>query len=286
MKAQSEAEIEALRHELDCMKQATSTLEETLRPDETAQEAPPSMAPASPVSAETASASANATATETSIDPTEEPAAPAAPSERDALDGDAPRKAGDAATDANIISIRIPDDLRPDRGRAGKPEETPVPAAAMVRLLPPMRLAFLTIIAVVAVASYLVASNVMEGNAERARVAMGIGIERVNQSANGGALQGTATDPDSIAEASAALDAELARLQALSRKVESLRLVLSERRGAGVTPVAAGADQVRAAERAPAGANWLLYMPVERAALVHYLAGRSWPGIQMAAQQQ
>jgi len=94
-----------------------------------------------------------------------------------------------------------------------------------------------------------------------------------------GVLHDTGTDAKSIATASASLDAELARLQVLSQKVVALRTALAVRRNATPTRMAA-------ADRAPStsGANWLLYMPVERPALVQYLAGRSWPGIQMAAQ--
>jgi hypothetical protein len=264
IKAKSEAEIEALRSELDAMKQAASTLETALHGDPCED------------------ADRTAAALETELEPATElelePATSAVPESvvpdsgdhgTEARDGVA--ASDDAAGEDAVPKLHISDEDRPEWAR---PPEDPVMESNLLRFLPPARAAFLAVVAIVAVVSYYVTTSIMDSRDGRMAVA-----GSAEPYAAEGVLRDTGTDAQSIAKASASLDAELARLQALSQKVAALRTALAVRRNATPTRMAA-------ADRAPSGsgASWLLYMPVERPALVQYLAGRSWPGIQMAAQ--
>jgi len=259
IKAKSEAEIEALRSELDAMKQAASTLETALHGDQgddaDCTAAAPETAPELETELET-SAPPDGVVPDSGDDGTETP------------DGVA---ASDDAADEDVApKLQISDEDRPEWARL---PEDPVVESSLLRFLPPAPAAFLAVVAVVAVVSYYVTTSTMESRDGRMVVAGGAGPYAAE-----GVLRDTGTDAESIAKASASLDAELARLGALSQKVAALQTALAVRRNA--TPT-----RMVAADRAPlgSGANWLLYMPVERPALVQYLAGRSWPGIQMAA---
>jgi hypothetical protein len=263
MKARSEAEIEALRSELDAMKQSASTLETALHGDRCED------------------ADRMAAALEPSTEPDSETSAPPECVVPDAGDDgievpDGVTASDDAASDAAVgeaiaPKIHLSDEDRPEWAR---PPEEPVVESNLLRFLPPARAAFLTVVAVVAVVSYYVTTSIMDSRDSRMVVAGGAGPYAAE-----GVLRDIGTDAKSIARASASLDAKLARLDVLSQKVAALRTALAVHRNATPTRMAA-------ADRVPpgSGANWLLYMPVERPALVQYLAGRSWPGIQMAAQ--
>lgn len=292
IKAQSDAEIDALRTELETMKQATSALEQTLHGDGTQREAaedgattspPAEPAPEAPPDTSVASCAADAPAVPAVDDMAAAEATAAEATAGEAASGetppdaDAPDQDADQDPDQDIApELRIADADRPEW--ADVPEAV-VAESRLLRVLPPARIAFLAVVGIVAVISYFVTTDIMESPAPRTVVAGGAGPDAVE-----GVLQDTGTDAKSIAAASAALDAELTRLQALSRKVESLRTVLAVRQRADGRPTPAATRAVAADRVSPTPqANWLLYMPVERAALVDYLAGRSWPGIQMAA---
>lgn len=260
MKAQSEAELEALRAQLESFKHTSSKVETAVDGDGRGRADVTARAEAAPVPPGT-------TVPDAAIDRTEAPDAAAAPAVtpagRDA--------AADHGADAGPApALRISDEDRPEWAR---PPEEPVAESNVLRLLPPARIAFLAVVGVVAVISYYVTLAIMDGRDRRTVVAGGAGVHAVE-----GVLHDTGTDPKSIAEASASIDAELARLAVLSRKVDSLRTEIAVR--SRTLPAA-----TTVADKAPSrpGANWLLYMPVERAALVDYLAGRSWPGMQTAA---
>jgi len=263
MKAKSEAEIDALRSELEKLKHATSTVEAALHDDARGGADSETSAAPPPESAETLSETApEATTVPDSTEAPDAGVAPAATAaERDAA-------TDDVADAAAAPALRIADEDRPEWTR---PQEEPVEESNVLRFLPPARIAFLAVVGIVAVISYYVTVAIMDGRDRRVVVAGGAGAAAVV-----GALHDTGTDPQSIAAASATLDAELARVSVLSKKVEALRTVLAVR---GRASTAVAADRVPAR----AGANWLLYMPVERPALVEYLAGRSWPGMQTAA---
>ncbi len=251
MKAKSEAEIEALRSKLESMKQATSTVETALRGDRSGDVDRSAPAP------DVAAAPPDSVVPESKADDT-------------AADDDI--AASDDAAGKDIApKLRVPDADRPEPAHL---EIDPVAESNLLRFLPPARIAFLAVVAVVALVSYFVTTSIIDNRDSRMVVASDAGPNGAE-----GVLHDTGTDAKSIATASASLDAELARLQVLSQKVVALRTALAVRRNATPTRMAA-------ADRAPSasGANWLLYMPVERPALVQYLAGRSWPGIQMAAQ--
>jgi len=266
IQAKSEAEIEALRSELESLKHATATVETALQDGPREDSDREAVAPAAPADIEPV----------TTIDPDrpdriEAPADGEAPAttaaERDAA-------SGDVAEAEAAPALRISDDDRPEWTR---PQEEPVAESNVLRFLPPARIAFLAVVGIVAVISYFVTAAIMDGRDRRTVVAGGAGTAAVV-----GTLQNTGTDPKSIAAAAAKLDAEMARLSAMSKKVESLRTVLAARGRAS------SAASTAAADRTPArtDANWLLYMPVERPALVEYLAGRSWPGMQTASRPQ
>lgn len=293
IKAQSEAEIEALRSELDAMKQATSTLETTLYSAEQG-DAGQTTPRADVVSDEVASVAAAGGEPDVRAATVAEAAADnhTAPSDEDAVrtlmsetTGDATPAGEKVRSDVAFPRLRVSVDDRPDWTHPQ--EEEPSASSNMLRFLPDGRVAFLSVVAVVAVASYLAMSSYLEERNKHSTVALVSGPGAADAgSRQTGVLPGTRTDGTSIAEASASLDAELKRLQALSRKVEALRTLLAARWNVEKRGAPALSERMAAADRAPAvsDANWLLYMPVERAALVQYLAGRSWPGIQMASQ--
>jgi hypothetical protein len=266
MRAKSEAEIEALRSELESLKHATSPVETVLRGDQRGDADRETAAAAAPVASET-TPETRTVPDSTVPDSTEAldagVASAATAAERDAA-------SEDVAAAAVAPALRISDEDRPEWAR---PQEEPVEETNVLRFLPPARIAFLAVVGIVAVISYYVTVAVMDGRDRRTVVAGGAGPHVAE-----GVLHDTGTDPKSIAAASATLDAEQARLTVLSKKVEALRTALTVRGRASATAMTA-------ADRAPsrAGANWLLYMPVERPALVEYLAGRSWPGMQTAA---
>lgn len=277
IRAQSDAEIAALRSELAAMKRRTpaerqACAGQVARPD---------------VGGEVPLHSANGTVQETlaeaapqarrgasnvrpdmAPDTAEEEAAPRCDRGEKACDRD-------AAPEIRLTEFDLP--VKPDV------EVDPEAVAAAVRFAPSLRLAFLSVFAVVAVMSYLVTSYFLDTGSARQRT-----VASMTSPAAGQGLPTDRTsegDASGLAAANATVDEELARLQRLSRKVAALKTVLAERRreeGREGAP-AAGASQVRP-DTAAAGANWLLYMPIEKEALVQYLAGRTWPGMQIAAQ--
>jgi len=278
IKAESEAEIEALRSELDAVKIAASTLESSLdktwvkgdaqtrgadstksSPAADAEDLAPVMAP---VDDGTVSVAHRPVTKNTS---------------------DLPGEGALPEIKADAPSIRMPDD---DEPIDSVPEAAAAAEANALRYLPPLRLALLSVTAVVAVISYFIASSIMEDHGRRSVIAMHAPPAVTDKSVRSEPLvEGAAADKNAMAEASASLDAELMRLHALSRKVAELRAFLADRKAPDAR-APANADRVIAADRASpgAGANWLLYMPVERDAVVQYLAGRNWPGMQIAAQ--
>lgn len=187
-----------------------------------------------------------------------------------------------------IVAISTDEDVR------AVPPETPDAAAIdaansqMLRFLPPIRLAFLSVTAIAAIVSYLIASTYMNGRDGQPSIAMDAVSGIAGFAAGDDRLvQGAATDSKAIAAASATLDEELERLQSLSQKIAAMRARVAQRT-ASTSPAPVLADRKVSADRMAAApdASWLLYMPVERDALVHYLAGKTWPGIQVAAQEK
>jgi len=273
VKAQSEAELSALRSQLDAVKAAAPQ-----HPDAVDDSA----------ACETAKAGSEKVAKPADAPP---PAAlnptarPAAESNTDTRD-DAPAALTAIADPAErLLPPDVPDAADIDAARSG-----------VLRFLPPAPLAFLSVTAVVAVISYLVASSYMYDRADHLSAAVNAVSAIVGFAADDDRLvQGAATDSKAIADAAETLDAERLRLQSLSKKIAAMRAFVAEHIGG--TPAAQPqlADRTVSADRtaplksraAPVqDAGWLLYMPVEREALVSYLAGRSWPGIQLAAQEK
>lgn len=248
VKAQSEAELSALRSQLVAVKaaapQRAGAGEESPR---RAVVKPKPQAAASPADAAQEAA----------------PNRPAQPAE-DAVDVPWPAFTITAEPDERLLPPEVPDAAAIDAAESRQ-----------LRLMPPARLAFLAVTAVVAVFSYLVASSYMQDGSGRLSVVMNAvsGIAGFGDE-DGRLVQGAATDPDAIADAAATLDAERLRLKSLWKKVAAMRTFVAKQNGD--TPPATG----------PSGqdAGWLLYMPVERDAIVSYLAGRNWPGIQVASQ--
>lgn len=269
VKAQSEAELSDLRSQLDAVKAAAPH-----RPD----------------------AVDDSTACETAKAGSEKVAKPADAPPPAALNP-AARPAAEADTEAHddtpaaLTAIADPTErlIPPD-----VPDAAAIDAAQsrLLRLLPPARLAFLSVTAVVAVISYLVASSYMYDRADHLSVAMNAVSGIVGFAADDDRLvQGAATDSKAIADAAETLDAERLRLQSLSKKIAAMRAFVAEQNGGKLAAKQQLADRKVSADRkAPTAsvpdAGWLLFMPVEREALVSYLAGRSWPGIQLAAQEK
>lgn len=265
VKAQSEAELSALRSQLDAVKAASPKRpcadDDLERPRSCDFEKAKTEAPVRPADAPKA-ASPNIPAV-----PADEPVIAQSPDECVA-------KCVTAKPEERLLPPEIPEAAAIDAAQS-----------RLLRLLPPARVAFLSVTAVVAVISYLVASSYMNERRGSPSVAMNAasGVAGV-EAAEDRLVQGAATDPEAIAEASATLDAELTRLKSLSKKIAAMRAFVAKQWGDS-----APADQAVAADRVATGAahgdaGWLLFMPVERDALVSYLAGRNWPGIQVAAQ--
>lgn len=187
-----------------------------------------------------------------------------------------------------IVAITTDEDVR------AVPPETPDAAAIdaansqILRFLPPIRLAFLSVTAIAAIVSYLIASTYLNGRDGQTSIAMNAVSGIAGFAAGDDRLvQGAATDSKAIAAASATLDEELERLQTLSQKIAAMRAWVAQRT-ASTSPAPAVADRTVSADRMASApdASWLLFMPVERDALVQYLAGTTWPGIQVAAQEK
>jgi hypothetical protein len=250
VKAQSEAELSALRSQLVAVKAAAPQRAGAGPGKESPRRAvvkPKPQAAASPADAAKEAA----------------PNRPAQPAE-DTADVPLPAFTITATPDERLLPPEVPDAAAIDAAESRQ-----------LRLMPPPRLAFLAVTAVVAVASYLVASSYMHDGSGRLSVAMNAvsGIAGFGDD-DGRLVQGAATDPDAIADAAATLDAERLRLKSLWKKVAAIRTLVAKQNGD--TPPATGLSGQ--------DAGWLLYMPVERDAIVSYLAGRNWPGIQVASQ--
>lgn len=222
VKAESEAEVGALRAELDTLKQSAT--------------------PHGQLQGGAGQPLAEQTSGEPGIS-----ASPEMPDPQNTV-SDAATSASEATPEGRASpGLRATSEDRPDWLVS---EDEPVAEPRLFWILAPARLVYLSIVAVVAVASYLVTSSYLE----RASTRQAVNID---------------TRAVVMHEASGRLDP--ARRSGVGEKART------------------GSPVSQNAETAPMptpSANWLLYMPIERAALVEYLAGRNWPGIQMAGQPE
>ena len=150
-------------------------------------------------------------------------------------------------------------------------------------VMSPFRLAFASVTAVVALVSFLITSDYLGGPVRLPELALGsfptvFGGERDSLADRVPPV--TATDASRPAVDSAVDGLTDSRPPATA--TAELQRAIDAKAGSGRLD-AASASSARGGT-ASAGANWLLYMPIERESLVQYLAGGSWPGIQMAAQ--
>lgn len=156
--------------------------------------------------------------------------------------------------------------------------------AGLFGALSPFRLAFATVTGVVAVVSFLVTSDHLGGPVRLPALALSslpaVFGDAVRDRSAGGAPAGAVTDARRPA-VNAAVDGLTDSRPPATAAAELRRAI-----AAGGDPGRLDTDKRSAAQgvRASAGANWLLYMPIERDSLARYLAGGSWPGSQMAAQ--
>lgn len=264
VKAQSEAELSALRNQLDAVKLAPSQ-----RVSAVGGRDGGSVGAASGRPEVAAEAPIGSTAGEG--------AAPDKGAAAHASENRLADASNSAAADTHSAPPEMPDAALIDAANS-----------QMLRFLPPIRLAFLSVTAIVAIVSYLVASSIMHDRDGKQSIAMNAVSEIAGFAAGDDRLvQGAATDSTAIAAASATLDAELERLRTLSQKVAAMRALVAQRTVSNA-PASGAADRKVSADRMVAApdASWLLYMPVEHDALVQYLAGKTWPGIQVAAQEK